>query len=174
MPGPGDGAFPVYDETRQHAGIMGTAIGGPWFNWKGRRIECDDIRWTAPDGREIVEGLVVPCPACQRPFIMPGIKPEMYAEESDRRLSLNVVMRCSGFWQQMDSRGQVRVGNDGRPMVQRCDWIGVIRSGVSHHPQCTAIHQHGCRGPHGQQCSCRMSRMDGNKDCHCGAVTVGG
>ena len=167
MPGPGDSAFPIYDGA-----VVPGAVQGPWFNWKGRRVECDAISWTPPDGRIVIEGLVIPCPKCERPFILTNVKPEMFREDGERRLSLGVVLRCQGFWSQRDAQGQAIVDGSGRPALQRCDWIGVLRSGVAHHPQCSAIHQPGCTAPNGGQCACRMSRMDGNNDCHCGAVSA--
>lgn len=164
-----DGLFPVFGEG------TGAEGGGLWFNWNGRRSEGDRITWDAPDGEQIVVGLVLTCPSCEKPFIFPGIHPSMWREDDEGRLSLATVLQCNGVWTKRDpASGQVYVGGDGRPMMERCNWVGVIRTGVAHHPQCRAVHLPHCQHPAGQACVCRMSRFDGNGDCHCGAITPNG
>ncbi len=166
MPGPNDALYPVYE---QGGGVAHSAAGA-FFNYQGKRVECDPLVWTAPDDRQIMEGLVIPCPECRRPFILAGIKPEMYSEDADKRVTLNVVLRCTGYWQKTDYQGGAQVDNNGRPVVVRCEWVGVIRQGVAHHPQCAAIHQVNCPHPQGGQCGCRMSRT-AHDECRCGAIT---
>jgi len=163
----GGGLFPV------RADEAPAGVAAAWYNWAGRRIECDLIPWDAPDGRRQVVGMIVPCPKCAKPFISPSVPAGSYDVDSDGRLTLAVVLACGAYWPRARPDGSMVADAAGRPVMDRCGWVGAVRGGVAHHPRCLALHQPGCSGPRGgpQACGCRMSRLDGHADCNCGAVT---
>jgi hypothetical protein len=154
------GLFPVH----QPGDIVGN-VDGPWFNWKGKRVECDWINWNSPDGRRIRVGIVIPCPQCEYPLIVPQIRPEMYQLGDEGELAYRDVLQCPSYW---NAEGEVGMTSE----MRRCGFVGVVRQGLAHHPQCQAIHKPHCPHPTGGACvaNCRMSRSDGHKECSCGAT----
>lgn len=160
----GGGLFPVHDE--------GDVIGseGPWFNWKGRRIECSWTDWDCPDGRRMHIGLTVCCPQCEYPFLLSQLRQDHYGMGDDGELSLAFPLTCPGFWHRRSEDGHVLADASGRPQLVKCGWVGVVRQGVAHHPRCQALHQPGCQAPAGAQCACQTSRWGGIQDCNCRAV----
>lgn len=157
-------------EAGEAVGSLGS--GGPWFNWHGARCECDWINWTAPDGRLLHIGLIVPCPKCEYPFML-QVKPDLFMQGEDGQLTLAVRLVCPGYSNQLDDTGMQVVGADGRPMIKRCATDFVVREGLAHNPGCQCLHQPNCPAPRGGGCNCKASLYGQNEFCNCGARTGG-
>lgn len=107
--------------------------------------ECDVHVWQAPDGSNVLVGLVVPCPHCRYPVL---INPDQRATgiSGDGRLTLRQVVQCPGRWRSMDAHGNVRTDpRTGKPKIHRCGWAAVIVDGVAHNPQCPSLQGQACR-----------------------------
>lgn len=150
-----DQLFPV-DQGLIEQGIE------PWFNHRGTRVECSWTNWDAPDGRRLRVALTAACPMCHHPFLLP-LREGMFQVDDEGRLSLLGPLVCPGHYQQLDDNGRPT----GR--MQRCGWMGVVRNGAAHHPQCRAVHDNGCPGTAGQRCAC-TGRGLGPQYCNCGAA----
>ena len=106
--------------------------------------ECDVHIWKAPDGSNVFVGLVLPCPHCQFPVL---INPDQRAAgiSPDGHLTLRQVVTCPGRWRSMDSYGNVKTDQHGRPQLVRCGWSAVIVDGTAHNPQCPKLSGQRCR-----------------------------
>ena len=137
---------PLYGDQKAYSigEVVGTSTRGSWFNWHGRRAECDHITWEAPDHSVVTVGLVIPCPKCGFPLMVKAL-PGTFAMSEDGQLSFNALLACPAHWQDQDEQGNARIGNDGRPRMVRCGWTGVIRDGLAHHPQCPALRGSTCQ-----------------------------
>lgn len=159
-----DSGMPVWED----GDVGGSSTHGPFFNWRGRKAECDWVNWEAPDGQVFRIALIIPCPQCQFPQIYKA-DPNLYRISDDGQLSFSPMIRCPAHWIARDpDSGQVIIGANGAPRRAECRMAFVIREGVAHHPACAALHHPGCAVQQGR-CTCG-GRWGGLADCNCGAA----
>ena len=118
-------------------------------------IECDLIDWHPPKSAQAsILYVVVPCPKCGKPHIYTPQEGTLQIDPDTKALTIQAVISCNAHWTPTDEQGRA-ITRGGKPLQRRCNWKGVIRGGVAHHPQCPAG-------------DFRLPHVHSN--CHCGAL----
>lgn len=115
-----------------------------------RLVSCDPVVWQPPAGPEapfVLVAVDAPCPNCSYPMRIPHRDQETVWSD-DGLLTVRRVLQCPGHWAARDEHGHMQ-GH------KRCGWVGVIREGSAHHPNCPAAN---------------FSHPAGETPCPCGGI----